>query len=185
MVPAVRRNVVQASGLGELMETLPWINIRQKRKVCWDEANRSLSLFVYRAVRSRQADEVTKFIHAFKASDPEAFKAAIVEVYDAAGESIEEWKRECNEEQKQENNYNCRYVVPVPSHSAHQISESSRRMCDFIATIFHLEYPETLLFRKETITPAHLAYPGQRPTSTEHFQSLGCGVADLGRAGII
>jgi hypothetical protein len=145
------------------LESLPWISIRQKRKVCWDEANRSLSLFVYRAVRSRQADEVTKFIHAFKSSDHEAFKAAIVEVHDAAARLIEKWKEE----------YHCRYVVPVPSHSAHQISDSPRRMCDFIATMFHLEYPETLLFRKETITPAHLAYPGQRANLDGAFSVVG------------
>jgi hypoxanthine-guanine phosphoribosyltransferase len=48
-----------------------------------------------------------------------------------------------------------------------------------------LQYPEGLLFRRESINPAHLAYPGQRPTSMEHFQSLGCRKADLEGAGVI
>ena len=44
------------------METLPWINIRENRSVCWSWDNLSLSLFVYKTVGSGQADEITKFI---------------------------------------------------------------------------------------------------------------------------
>lgn len=59
-------------------------------------------------------------------------------------------------------------------------------MCGFIAKMFPwLDYPQELLFRKETMNAAHLAYPGQRPTATEHFQSLGCRKADLDGAGLI
>lgn len=86
------------------MENIPWLNIRGKRDVCWSWDNLSLSLFVYRTVGSGQADEITKFILAFKAShDDECLKAAMLEIYDAASEYIEEWKEQ----------YDCRYVVPV------------------------------------------------------------------------
>jgi hypothetical protein len=63
------------------VETLPRINIRGKRDVCWSwDDNPSFSLFVYKAVGSGHADEVTNFIHAFKGSkDYECFKTAMVE----------------------------------------------------------------------------------------------------------
>ena len=77
------------------METLPWINIREKRSVCWSWDSLSLSLFVYKTVGSGQADEISKFIIAFKSSDDdECLKAAMVEIYEAAGEYIEGWKQE-------------------------------------------------------------------------------------------
>lgn len=158
------------------METLPWISIRGKRDVCWDWDNLSLSLFVYKTVRSGQVDEVTKFIHAFKASkDPECFKAAIVEVYQAAGESIEEWKRE----------HNCRYVVPVPSSRAHEISGYSREMCSFIASTFHLEFPEGLLFRERSVPPSYMATYWQRLSIKDQFDSLGCRETNLAGAGVL
>jgi predicted amidophosphoribosyltransferase len=137
-----------------------------------------LSLFVFKTVRSGQADEVTKFIHAFKASkDHECFKAAIVEVYDAAGESIEGWKPESN--------YNCRYVVPVPSSRAHEVSAFSKDMCSFIASTFHLEYPERLLFRERSVLPSHMATYWQRLSVKDQFDSLGCSKANLAGAGVI
>src|SRR5260370_21281499 len=92
------------------------------------------------------------------------------------GRFAEEWKRE----------FGCRYIVPVLSQLACNFSPSSKLVCRFIVRMFPwLQYPEELLFRRENVTPAHLAYPGQRPTSTEHFQSLGCNNAGLGGAGLI
>lgn len=158
------------------METLPWSKIRGKRNICWSWDNLSLSLFVYKTAGSVQADEVTQFIHAFKASkDHECFKAAIVEVYGAAGESVEEWKRE----------YNCRYVVPVPSSRAHEIAAFSADMCSFIASTFHLEYPERLLFRERSVPPSHMANYWQRLSVKEQCDSLGCRDTNLAGAGII
>lgn len=158
------------------METLPWINIRGERDVCWSWDNLSLSLFVYRTVGSGQADEITKFILAFKASiDDECMKAAMVEIYDTAGEYIEEWKQQ----------YNCRYVVPVPSSRAHEISRYSKAVCGFIAKIFHLEYPEGLLFRERTVPSSHMAAYWQRLSVKEQFDSLGCRETNLAGAGVI
>ena len=130
------------------MQTLPWINIRENRSVCWSWDNLSLSLFVYKTVGSGQADEITKFIIAFKSSDDdECLKAAMVEIYEAAGEYTKGWKQE----------YNCRYVVPVPSSRAHEISRYSKAVCGFIARIFHLQYREGLLFREWTVHSSHVA----------------------------
>jgi predicted amidophosphoribosyltransferase len=159
------------------METLPWINIREKRSVCWSWENESLSLFVYRTVGSGQADEVTRFIHAFKASrDHECFKAAIVEVYDAARESIEEWKTD--------EKINCRYVVPVPSSRAREISGYSKDMCKFIASTFHLEYREAL-FRERTVPSSHMATYGEGLSVRDQFDSLACRESNLAGAGVI
>jgi predicted amidophosphoribosyltransferase len=160
------------------MEILPWSKIRGKRDICWSWDNLSLSLFVYKTAGSGQADEVTQFIHAFKASkDHECFKASIFEVYDAAGESIKEWKQECN--------YNCRYVVPVPSSRAHEIAAFSRDMCSFIASTFHLEYPDRLLSREHSVLPSHMANYWQRLSVKEQYDSLGCRDTNLAGAGII
>jgi predicted amidophosphoribosyltransferase len=161
--------------LGELDEALPWINIREKRDVCWSWDNLSLSIFVNKTVGSGQADEITKFIRAFKASDDdECLKTAIVELYKAAGEYIEEWKRQ----------YNCRYVVPVPSSRAHEISRYSKAMCGFIARMFHLEYREGLLFRERTVPSSHMAAYWQRLSVKEQFDSLGCRETNLAGAGV-
>lgn len=71
------------------------MSIRGKPDVRWDRSNLSLSLFVYKSVRSGRSDEVTKFIHAFKASnDYGCLKTAMVEVYEIVRECIEEWKRD-------------------------------------------------------------------------------------------
>ncbi len=158
------------------METLPWINIRGKRDVCWDSVNLSLSLFVYKTVGSGHSDEVSNFIHAFKASkDTECFKTAMVEVYDAAGEFIEEWKRE----------FDCRYVVPVPSSRAHEISGYSKDMCSFIESTFHLEYREGLLFRERSVPPSHMANYWQRLSVKEQCDSLACRETISNGAGVI
>jgi hypothetical protein len=151
-------------------------DIAQKRIDYWDEDNLSLSLFDYLPGRSGQTDEVTQFILRFKECDSACLPVALMQVHDALGKYLERWKRE----------FDCRYVVCVPSHLAHEVSPSSKLMCRFIVQMFPwLKYPEQLLFRAESVTPAHLAYPGQRPTSTEHFQSLGCDKLDLDGAGLI
>jgi predicted amidophosphoribosyltransferase len=158
------------------VETLPWINIRRRRDVCWSwDDNPSLSLFVYNAVGSGHEDEVTDFIHAFKGSkDYECYKTAIVEVYEAAGKYIEEWKRE----------YDCRYVVPVPSSRAREISGYSKDVCKFIASTFHLEYREAL-FRERTVPSSHMATYGHRLGGRDQFDSLACRETNLAGAGVI
>jgi predicted amidophosphoribosyltransferase len=146
-----------------------------KRIDFWDEDNRSLSLFRYRPGRLGLTDEATQLILGFKNSDPDCRSAALLQLKDAIEKKLETWKSE----------FDCRYIVPVPGHIAHEVSSSSRLACHFIAKMFPwLEYPEGLLFRRESVIPAHL-YPEQRPTQTEHFASLGCSKADLGGAGVI
>jgi predicted amidophosphoribosyltransferase len=159
------------------MGNLPWLNIRGKRDVCWSWDNLSLSLFVYRTVGSGQADEITQFILAFKAShDDECLKAAMLEIYEVASEYIEDWKQQ----------YDCRYVVPVPSSRALEVSPYSRLMCSFIATNFHLEYPEKLLFRECSVSPSHMAsYWRPRLTVKEQFDSLACRATNIKKAGVI
>lgn len=158
------------------METNFYSNIGRRRIDFWDEDNLSLSLFRYRPGKSGQTDEATQFILRFKECDVDCLPVALMEVYDAVGKFSENWKHELG----------CRYIVPVPSHLAQKISPSSRLMCRFIAKMFPwLQYPEELLFRKETVEPAHLAHPWQRPTSTEHFESLGCSKADFNGDGVI
>ena len=158
------------------MENNLYGDIGRERIDYWDEDNLSLSLFWYRPVKSGQADKATQFILCFKESGEACLSSAPVQVYEALGSFAADWKRE----------FGCRYIVPVPSHLACHISPSSKLVCRFIVRMFPwLQYPEELLFRRENVTPAHLAYPGQRPTSTEHFQSLGCDNADLGGAGLI
>ena len=151
-------------------------HIGRQRIDFWDEDNLSLSLFRYRPGKSGQTDEATQFILRFKESDSACLPVALMQVYEALGRFSEDWKCELG----------CRYIVPVPSHLAHEVSPSSKLVCRFIAKMFPwLQYPEDLLFRKESVTPAHLAYLGRRPTSTEHFESLGCNKADLEGAGVI
>jgi hypothetical protein len=151
-------------------------DIGRERIDFWDEANLSLSLFRYKPGKTGQADKATQFILCFKESSSACLSTAVVQAYEALGKFAEDWKRE----------FGCRYIVPVPSHLAYTISASSKLMCLFIVRMFPwLQYPEDLLYRRESVTPAHLACPGQRPTSTEHFQSLACNKADLGGAGLI
>jgi predicted amidophosphoribosyltransferase len=158
------------------VETDRFSGIGRKRIDFWDEDNLSLSLFRYKPGKSGQTDDVTQFILGFKNGDPECFKEAMIQVYNAVGKFEEDWKSERG----------CRYIVPVPSHVAHQVSESSHMLCKVLDSMFPwLQYPEGLLFRKESVVAAHQAYPGQRPTSTKHFESLGCSKTDLGGAGVI
>jgi hypothetical protein len=151
-------------------------DIGRERIDFWDEDNLSLSLFRYKPGKLGQTDKATQFVLCFKESGSACLSTACVQVYEALGKFSEDWK--CK--------FGCRYVVPVPSHLAHKVSPSSKLICRFIAEMFPwLHYPEELLFRMETMKPAHLAYPGQRPTSTEHFQSLGCRKEDLDGPGVI
>jgi len=159
------------------VETNSYSNIGRKRIDFWDEDNLSLSLFRYKPGKSGQSDEATQLILGFKKSDPGCLSAALMQVNDAVEKFLEIWKRE----------HDCRHIVPVPSHIAHEVSPSSKLACRFISKMFPwLEYPEELLFRREGVIPAHLAYPEQRPTAMEHFESLGCSKReDLGGAGVI
>jgi predicted amidophosphoribosyltransferase len=155
---------------------MDYSNIGRERIDFWDEDNLSLSLFGYKSGKLGQTDKASQFVLCFKESGAACLSTACVQVYEALGKFSEDWKRK----------FDCRYIVPVPSHLAHEVSPSSKLMCGFIAKMFPwLQYPEKLLFRKESVPAAHLAYPGQRPTSTEHFQSLGCSDADLAGAGVI
>jgi predicted amidophosphoribosyltransferase len=157
------------------VEQFPSSSICRRRVDFWDEDNLSLSLFAYKPSGSGKPDEAAELIRGFKAGDPEFFKTAMIQVYEAVGKFCEGWKRE----------HNCRYVVPVPSHAAQKVSESSKDMCYFISKMFELEYLEGFLFREVSVIPAHLAYPGQRPTSMEHFESLGCNKQDLKGVGVL
>jgi hypothetical protein len=158
------------------MGTNPYGDICRNRIDFWDEDNLSLSLFRYKPVGSGLSDEATQFILGFKAGDGACLQYGVKQVCDALRKVSEDWKRD----------YDCRYVIPVPSHVAHEVSLSSRVVCSVINEMFPwLQYPEELLFRKKGVTPAHLAYPEQRPTAAEHFESLGCSKADLGGAGVI
>jgi predicted amidophosphoribosyltransferase len=157
------------------VENDPYSDISRERVDFWDADNTSLSLFRYKPVRSRIPDTVTQFILGFKDFDSECLKAAWMQVYDAMEKVSKDWKRD----------YDCRHILPVPSHTAYQISPSSNSVCQFIAKMFPwLQYPEGLLFRRESVIPAHL-YPEQRPSAKEHFESLGCSKADLVGAGVI
>lgn len=158
------------------METDPYSDIRRDRIDCWDADNLSLSLFRYKPGESGLSDKVTQFILQCKNSDSGCLQAATVQVYDAIREVSEDWKGE----------YDCRYIVPAPSHIAHKVSYSSRFVCHFVAKMLPwLRYPEELLFRKKNTMPAHLAYYRERPSPSEHFESIGCSKADLGGAGVI
>jgi hypothetical protein len=151
-------------------------DIGRERVDFWDDDNLSLSLFRYKPGKHGQTDKATQFILCFKESRSACLSTALMQVYEAMRKFSEDWRRELG----------CHYIVPVPSHLAQQIPPSSKLMCSFVARMFPwLQYPEELLFRRESVTPAHLSYPGQRPTSTEHFQSLGCRKANLEGAGII
>lgn len=153
----------------------PYSDVGRKRIEFWDEDNLSLSLFRYRPVKYGLTDEATQLVLGFKNSDPACLSAAVMQIKDAFEKVSENWKNE----------FGCRYIVPVPSHIAHEVSPSSKLACLFIAKMFPwLQYPEDLLFRRESVTPAHL-YPEQRPTLTEHFESLRCSKADLGGVGVI
>jgi predicted amidophosphoribosyltransferase len=155
---------------------LDYDNVCRKRIDFWDEDNRSLSLFRYEPGKLGRSDEATQFILCFKDSGSACLSTACTQVYEALGKFADDWRRE----------FDCRYIVPVPSHLAREVSPSSKLMCGFIAKMFlWLQYPEELLFRKDSVPAAHLAYPGRRPSVTEHFQSLRCSKADLAGAGVI
>jgi hypothetical protein len=140
---------------------LDYNDIGRERFVYWDEDNLSLSLFRYKPGKIR-TDKATQFVLCFKESGSACFSTACV--YEALGKILEDWKREKRE-------FDFRYVVPVPSHLAHEVSASSKLICGFISKMFPwLQYPGELLFREEDMPAAHLAYPGQRPTATEQFQ---------------
>lgn len=144
----------------------------------WDEDNQSLSLFAYKPVRSRQYDEARELILGFKNSDPEYLSAAVEQVCYAFQAFGERWRCDLN----------CRYIVPVPSHTASQVSESSELVCTVLSGVFPwLQYPKGLLFRRMSVQPAHMIQPWERRlTPKEHFESLACGDIDLVEgAGII
>jgi hypothetical protein len=59
-------------------------------------------------------------------------------------------------------------------------------LCRFMSSVFpFLQYPEDLLFRKQSVRPSHMALPWERPTPNDHFESLACKKADLAGAGVI
>ncbi len=151
-------------------------NIYRERIDYWDAGNLSLSLFRYKPGKIGQTDTATQFVLCFKEFGSDCFSTAVAQVFEAIGKFAEDWKRE----------FDCRYIVPVPSHLAGKVSLSSELMCGFIAKMFPwLQYPKELLFRKEDVPAAHLAYPGRRPTATKQFQSLRCSKANLAGAGVI
>ncbi len=155
---------------------MDYSNIGRERRDYWDAYNLSLSLFRYKPVEIGQTDTATQFVLCFKESGSACLSSACVQVYEAIGKFSEEWRGELG----------CRYIVPVPSHLARKVSPSSKLMCGFIAKMFPwLQYREELLFPESDVPAAHLAYPGQRPTATEHFHSLRCSKADLAGAGVI
>lgn len=158
---------------------MDYSDIGRELFVHWDEDNLSLSLFRYKPVKLGQPDKATQFVLCFKESGSACLSTACVQVYEALGKILDAWKRENRE-------FGLRYVVPVPSHLAGKVSLSSDLMYAFIAKMFPwLQYPKELLFRKEDVPAAHLAYHGQRLTAPEQFQSLGCRTADLDGAGVI
>jgi predicted amidophosphoribosyltransferase len=138
----------------------------------WDEDNLSFSLFPYRPGGNHAA---TQFILGFKNSDPACVATALLQAYEALRDPVERWKEE----------FNCRYIVPVPGHLAHTISPSSAAMCSYLAGVFNLEYSEKLLFRKESTPPLHMARPWERLTPLEHFKTLGCAGINLQTAGVV
>lgn len=153
-----------------------YADIGRERIDYWDEDNLSLSLFRYKPGKTGQTDRATQFILCFKNSGSACLSTACVQVYEALGRFSEDWSAK----------FGCRYIVPVPSHLAHEVSLSSELMCGFIAKMFPwLLYPKKLLFRKENVPAAHLAYSGHRLSPTEQFQSLGCSKEDLDGAGVI
>jgi hypothetical protein len=158
------------------MENNFYSDIGQERVDYWDEDNLSLSLFRYKPGKLGETDKATQFVLCFKESGSACLSTACVQVYEALGKFSDDWKRE----------FGCRYVVPVPSHIARKVSPSSKLMCGFIAKMFPwLQYPEELLFRKETVTAAHMANPWQRLSVKEQFDSLGCRETNLASAGVI
>jgi len=140
---------------------------------------RTTSRFPYSVTSQASPDKpmmFTQFILGFKNGDPECFKEAMIQVYDAVGKFSEDWKCERG----------CRYIVPAPSHVAHRVSESSHELCKILDSMFPwLQYREGCFSEKRVSVAAHQAYPGQRRTSTEHFESLGCRKADLAGASVI
>lgn len=158
------------------METDPYSDIGRRRIDYWDEDNLLLSLFRYKPGKSGQTDQATQLILGFKNSDPVCLSAALRQVKDAVERFAEIWQCELG----------CCHIVPVPSHIAHEVSPSLKLACRFIAKMSPwLQYPEELLFRRESVIPTHLAFPGQRPIYMEHLESLGCSKADLRRTGVI
>jgi len=141
-----------------------------KRIDFWDEDNLSLSLFPYRPVCRGRNDEATRLVLGFKNFEHEYLDEAVRHAHDAFRKFAERWTGD----------FGCRYIVPVPRHTANQVSLSSKVLCGVLSDMFPwLEYRERLLFRRTSVPQAHMARPWKRPTPTEHFESLACRDADL------
>lgn len=150
--------------------------LKQKRLNFWDEDNLSFSLFPYKPTRGGEADEVSQFILGFKHLDTPNLSEAVYQICDALQRYVAIWKLD----------FNLQYVLPTPGHRAGHIPESSQLLCRILATQFEFIYRDDILYRKESIRPSHMTHPRQRPTASEHFDSLGClSGANLNGAGVL
>lgn len=149
--------------------------LRSQRIDFWDEDNRSLSLFRYKPGAAGESDPVTQFILGSKDPDSIYHTTATEEVFDALSKFLDQWK----------NDFDCRYFLPVPSHTAYNVPPASKKLCRFMARAFELQYPEDLLYRAISVPPAHMARSWERLTPPQHFESLRCSNADLRGAGVV
>ncbi|SRR5579871_2115421 len=161
-------------GAGEQLIT--YEELESKRIDFWDEDNISLSLFPYKPIRSAYEDAPSHFLRSFKRSDQDAVPMAGAHVCQSLVPFVDEWRER----------FNIKIIVPVPSHTAYRVAPSSKDICRLVARVFKLSYSENLLFRTETVIPAHMSYFGRRLSMPEHFQTLACKTnADLEGAGIV
>lgn len=118
------------------------------------------SVLPYRSRRSGRANQISEFVLAFKAGVDSAVKIAVQVV----GDELDKKKGRLL--------YAVSHVVCAPPHNRGFASPSSEFFCEQIANRFSKTYIPRALERTKSVQKAAYAPPGQRPTYSDHLDSI-------------
>ncbi len=135
-------------------------------KLCqWEDDD--FCVLRYYTRRSGRENDTSRLIWGFKDNDkranPEAVQLCTKLLLDAVG-AIEAELRD---------NRRCRYIVCAPSSSAGPPGPTAEGVCSALASRFGwLKHLSGILIRTEPVTPAHLAWYGERNDYSTHRRTI-------------
>lgn len=130
----------------------------------WMQENgHNMTLLDYIPQRSRNRNDVTRFIIAMKEGKTDALELAYELLADAIASHEEYLKREAR----------CRYIVSIPSHQKNRPNQACETLCSRLEQDFTwLTHLPGALQRIATVPKAAFAAPGRRPTYEDHLRTI-------------
>lgn len=120
----------------------------------------NFSVLPYRSKRSGRADDISRFVLAFK----ESVEAAVEIAIQVVGDELE---------RKRGLLLNAvSHIVCAPPHSMGFASASNELLCERLAKRFSLTHIPRALERIKPVRKAAYAPPGERPTKEDHLNSI-------------